>query len=240
MRSGNVTQFALPRINSIGVDGVGRYAEILESCQRLSDFLGEHEGIPAKACAPRPLLEAYLALPEAQQKQIHHAALTSYATCEDVVASGRSLKEHRFSVERHLARHRVRVDQDVLETIDKHACVEIYDFHFLQTFRTPNFFNYVEHSLEEFAILPYWEIFDREQEISEKIVHNATKILTGTHVGPMWNFIEDNIVREKGTRRATRLHTAVCAPIYGENSGEILGLIHVFDIAFHSNLMLLS
>jgi len=214
-----------------------RYNEILKIAESIGDLLRNVEGTPVKSKPTRKDLEAvFLSFSEAQQENLYQATLDYYRTCLAVITSKGSLRNNPGSVARHLARHRVRIDGNVFATLSQHQCVEIYDFQFVQTFRSPNFFNFVDHSIADFAILPYWEIFSRSAAVNDRILRNAQDILNGIHRGPMWNFVEDNIVKEKSSAKITKLHTIVCAPIYLEDSPEVVGLIHVFDIALQNEI----
>ncbi|RYZ99818.1 MAG: hypothetical protein EOP11_19025 [Proteobacteria bacterium] len=183
---------------------------------------------------------AYFAsLPEAQQMALLDSLRNYHEICADVSREG-LFRGHRHPIQKHLARHKVRMDQSVMDILDKHECVELYDYNFVQTYRSPNFLKYIDHSLEDLAVLPYYEMFTRSEEASKAVMVNAIRILMGEHKGPAWDFLGRHIVKEVGSARISRVNAIVLAPLYSKYSDEILGLVHVFDIENHTEITLMN
>jgi hypothetical protein len=230
----------LPKLTFSETEGVGLYRELTIACERMSEFLTTREGIDLPGLSRiGSLQDRFLAQNIESQRFQHQAMREFYEVCQEI-SKEQAFIDNKHSAKRHLWRRKLKVEDDVLEAIDNTVCVELYDVNLRQTFRTINFLRYIEHSLEELSILPYYEIFIRSEIVSERIAFNAQKILSGEHPAPMWNFIEPNIVKERGTTRVSRASTRCVAPVYDADTNEIVGLIHIFLIESQTQLKLLN
>ncbi|RZA02851.1 MAG: hypothetical protein EOP11_16450 [Proteobacteria bacterium] len=215
-----------------------RLAEIREISLSLGKVFAASEIEAGRELSRRDHSSYFASLPDAQQIALLNALREYHAICAEVTPEA-ARRGHKHAIQRHLARHKVRMDQGVMDILDRHECVELYDYNFVQTYRSPNFLKYIDHSLEDLAVLPYYEMFTRSEEVSKAVMVNSIRVLMGEHVGPMWNFLGRHIVKEKGSARVSRVNSIVCAPLYSKYSEEILGLVHVFDIENHTEITLM-
>lgn len=207
---------------------------------KLAGIFNAREQIGCRGLSREDLTEFFLGLDDGQQLAAQHSLEEYYATSMQLESEGISFRHHRDAVGAHLRRHRVRVSDDVAAIMDKHDVVELYDFHLVQTYRSPNFLKFTDRSLEELAVLPYYMMFTRSEKLSDRCIKNCLAMLTRAHEGPMWDFLERHIVKEKGSARVSSVNSIVAAPVYSERDGEIMGLVHVFDVEAHSELKLMN
>jgi hypothetical protein len=182
------------------------------------------------------LFDKFSSYSEQQQRALSQATLAYYKT---TVATHGETDKTKIALT-HCALNSIRFDDSLEKEIEKNLCVEMYNIDLIQTFRSPNFYKYTDYSIEELITLPYYEMFTRSNEVNGKILKNALAILNGSHNGPNWGFIEDNIVKEVGSGRVSKASCVVVAPIHSTETYEIVGLIQVFNVVSHHRIMAMN
>jgi len=97
--------------------------------------------------------------------------------CQDVIASGGSLKSSRTFVWRAFRAFGWKPSSKLFESMDEDHIVEVYDFNNVQLFRNMKFFEYCSYTLEDIFTRPWMNLFVRENpEQTEELVKCMTDL----------------------------------------------------------------
>jgi hypothetical protein len=129
-------------------------------------------------------------------------------------------------------RFKLIVPDNVLDKVESEAVVEIYDRKLMQRFRSPNFFNFTSHPLENLESRPYYELFKKRQDVEDLIGEKAVGILQGKNKDPDYVFAGVHRLWEINAPKnlVTTLESLVASPIYDSDDGSIAGIIHVCQV----------
>ena len=209
------------------------YDSFLDKLKELADHLRTHENINIQATSSRSFetRNKFYAYPAAQQNLIISNFNNYYDTCQELITSGHGLRDKMRNVLTHLKLHRLRIPTDSVLSITEGSCVELYDKNCVQTFRSPEFFQYTSHSLEDLVVLPYPELFDRSFERSKDCMVAVMQVLSGT-AQMVPEFCPDHIVREINSEKKiiSKSKGTLLSALMSETSDEVLGFLHVFEV----------
>lgn len=102
-----------------------------------------------------------------------------YEILSETHHSGKDLREAKHLLWNMLNRLKYRVTDDILSRIADHQIVEIYNLENIQVFRNLPFFKICSYSIDEIVSLPWWQLYKREDAISQLIFQYASKVLNG-------------------------------------------------------------
>jgi hypothetical protein len=122
---------------------------------------------------------------------------------------------------------------------------EIYDISLRQRFRSPNFFSYTSHTLEDLESRAYWQNFKKSEKVDEEIFSKAKAILVGAQTAPDYHFVGDNGEQKlweinSPRKLVTNLRSVVVAPIHDAQDGIVAGLIHICEVQNQVELFLVD
>lgn len=156
-------------------------------------------------------------LPEPVQNAILDNLRDSISITERAIKTGVNIeKETRALTWWALLKLKLRPRSDLFSHLNDSDIIEIYDANNIQVFRTFNMFQCISYTLEELFTYQWFELFKRDQNVTDQLVSMATQLLnaeTSDIIFPELppHFIEDLF----GPRRTcSEIQTRLGAPLY--------------------------
>lgn len=186
----------------------------------------EEEGLLVRPyqLASLPFFQA-LSLPE-QQQAIH--LIENYcAVCHSARQAGASLRDGREILDQALAHFNLQVDSEVFDFIGPRKVFEFYSVNQTQFFRTANFFEYTSYTIEDLYSRSWMNLYDRDEQITRKIIGYASQILSGVAKGIVRPDLPEHVISERASLEKIKISVffECLAPI--RQDGEIVGIVAV-------------
>lgn len=186
----------------------------------------EQEGLLVRPyqLASLPFFQA-LSLPE-QQQAIH--LIENYcAVCQSARQAGASLRDGRAILDQALDHFNLQVDPEVFSFISPRTVFEFYSVNQTQFFRTANFFEYTSYTIEDLYSRSWMNLYDRDEQITRKIIGYATQILSGAAKGIVRPDLPEHIILERASLEKIKISVFIeCfAPIL--QNGEVTGIVSI-------------
>lgn len=118
-------------------------------------------------------------LPEIKQIEVLNNFRCYFEVCSQTLAQGASLRDDKVFVWRMFQKMKVHPPSELMSSIQEGEVIEIYNADFVQVFRNLCFFEICSYSLDELLSRPFWELIHRDEKITNLIVEQASKLLTG-------------------------------------------------------------
>lgn len=110
-----------------------------------------------------------------QSQQI--ALLEQYVeVCEDLQKEGESLCNSPLFVWKMLQKMGLKANFDIFEHIGPTDIIEIYNYQNVQVYRNLFFFQICSYSFDELLSIPWWQLFRRDDQVSQLIFANGSAI----------------------------------------------------------------
>lgn len=170
-------------------------------------------------------------LPQAQKTLVLDSFRAYVEVCAEVVAQGASLRDDRIIVWRVLQRLKLHPPSDLMQEIKEGEVIEIYNSDFVQIFRNLRFFEICSYTLDELLSRPLWELVEREESITGMIVHQASKLLSGTINGLFQFDVPEHSIyeRESVGRNKITVKLTIGAPLWNAlgTPTALINFLHV-------------
>lgn len=128
---------------------------------------------------PDARLVYYSAMPSEQQISVLSAIKSYYGACQDCKAEGASLRDAPVLLWKMFRRLGVTPASDLFSYITNESVIEIYNDKSTQVFRNLCFFEVCSYTLEELFCRPWWELYQRDNSITQRLFAAAVNILRG-------------------------------------------------------------
>lgn len=184
----------------------------------------EQEGLLVRPyqLASLPFFQA-LSIPE-QQQAIH--LIENYcAVCQSTRQAGASLRDGQAILDQALAHFNMQVDPEVFKFIGKGTVYEFYCVNQTQFFRTANFFEYTSYTIEDLYSRSWMNLYDRDEQITRKIMGYASQILTGAKTGVIRPDLPEHVLSERASLEKIKISVffECLAPILQD--GAVVGIV---------------
>ncbi|WP_413584625.1 hypothetical protein [Bdellovibrio sp. HCB274] len=121
---------------------------------------------------------AFDKMPVAHQEPITQA-LVEWVDFFQMHSFGAEISEKQF-LWRFLKRFRMKAHPDFFTSVDDHTCFEVVDTRGRQTFRSISLMDCCSYSLDELVSIPWFELFHRDQEITDRYLGFQKQLSEGT------------------------------------------------------------
>ncbi|WP_347359686.1 hypothetical protein [Bdellovibrio sp.] len=156
-----------------------------------------------------PTMPFFNRLSTEEQEQALKDLLVYYQVCMDVKFQGDSLKDTRKFTERALARLNKRADPEIMDKLQPHHLVEIYNTANTQIFRSLPYFEVCSYSLEDIYCRKWFHLYERspdDQGLLDKTLgnfysHNPLRTIEVTD--------PEHLIREKDSLERMEILTKV-------------------------------
>lgn len=167
---------------------------------------------------------AFAKLPaEIQVKYLGH--FRNYAeVMAETHGAGHDLRESKFLIWNMLNRLGYRAVDDVISKVTDNQIVEIYNAENIQVFRNLPFFKVCSYSIDEILSLPWWELYKRDDQISQKIFQYASQVLNGEIETTVQPDIPVHYLEEKDSFNCHKMDIVVklMSPLVSQSSGNAI------------------
>ncbi len=214
--------------NVAGIPGpeLGEFKSLLEKFCALAKQEGVHL-TPYVGEGPR----FFAILPDLQKKVILDSFRAYVEVCAEVVAQGATLRDDRIIVWRVLQRLKLHPPSDLMQEIKEGEVIEIYNSDFVQIFRNLRFFEICSYTLDELLSRPLWELVEREEAITNMIVHQASKLLSGAVSGLFRFDVPEHSIYERYGRNKLTVKLTLGAPLWNAlgTPTALINFLHVIS-----------
>lgn len=191
--------------------------------------MGAREGLALKPFASEEL-PLFLALPcESQDRLV--SSLSAYCeVMQETLAEEGNIVRNQNTLWRMLGRLGWRSSSDLYQNLKDDYVLEIYDANGFQLYRSFNFFQLCTYTLEQIFTVPWFELYERDDAMSQANLLIAKNVLEVPELGTRAMGMGDHDVFEKKRpfRRRTRIRPRVISPLYGRR-GEVVGFVDSFS-----------
>lgn len=159
-------------------------------------------------------LEAWAALPELRKRGILKVFSEYHATCQEVHASGVSLRDNRALTAHSLRRAGLSTKHE-LNFVTDEKMVEIYNLENVQTFRSVNFFDYCNYTLLDVLAREWYVLYERLDAVNEGLFDTVKRAIES---GQPVKFQLPPVVmkeRDSNPRGIFQTHHQMVCPVYG-------------------------
>lgn len=172
------------------------------------------EGIHVRPYLPG--LPHFCRTPLEKQKLIIEQVRFYQEICSSQINEGYRIRDNRSLTWRAFRRLGLIPTSDFLSHITDEDIVEIYSTSHIQLFRNFTFFDLCSYTLEELMTQEWWRLFDRDPNIIEMIIQEATKILTGQITETYTPRIPEHVINEinSAEKNRTRCEIRKMAPLF--------------------------
>lgn len=143
-----------------------------------------------------PGLPLFSKLPEENKMKAISSLQFQYDLCMEQISEGYVLKDSPSFTWRALRKLGYVPTSDLFEKIRDDHVIEVYSADSVQVFRNLNFFEYCSYTFEEIHSLEWFNLFDRPQAITEKIIAATAKLFSGERRDIFDPQVPVHIVRE--------------------------------------------
>lgn len=124
-----------------------------------------------------------------------------------------------------------RPTSDLFHFITDDCVVEVYSHDFRQVFRNLKYFDFVTYNLGEVFSFEWTTLFERNNEIANKLSNFAVEILSGRISGTLtldtgWHQLKEQFSEEKNT---FWVNHKVLSPVFDQNTRSIAALVAISD-----------
>lgn len=173
----------------------------------------------------------FMALDTSHQQQTLENFRRYVEVCQEVVAQGIGLRDDKMLAWRMFQKMKVHPPSDLMQEIRQGEVIEIYNSDFVQTFRNMRFFEICSYPLDELLCRPFWELVYREESITQMIVHQASRLLSGTVSGLFQFDIPEHSIFEIESpgRNVMVVKQRIGAPLLGSDGAPaaLIAFLHV-------------
>jgi len=115
---------------------------------------------------------------------------------------------------------------DVFAKLEKDDVIEIYNSDFIQVFRSLNMFRFLSYSLEEILCYQWFELFKREQNITESLLSIASNMGAGKITSTVEPDLPAHTVEEifSASKNWAKMKFRLITPLFGPH-GQPAGLM---------------
>lgn len=169
-------------------------------------LLLEHEGLVRKPYI-NSSLPYFSRLATGHQIEINRHVRTYFEICLEMTTGGESLRDTPSLLWRMLSRLKLAPTEDLFNQFGQEHVVEIYNDSNVQIFRNFRFFEICSYSLEELFSRQWWELFRRDDQMTQRLFLLASKIFSGEFTGSVRPNIATHIVEEVASSLSFRVET---------------------------------
>lgn len=152
-----------------------------------------------------------------EQAYLAEKQLSDYLKiCQNTRADGHPIKDARFLVRKALEYYGFSFHEDVFTLIETGHVVEFYNMTHFQMFRTFNYFEYSSYTIEDMYCRPWFTLYERDQQINEKLLALGTPILLSDVKGPTHLDVGAHLITERASleRLQIRNKSTWMAPLF--------------------------
>jgi hypothetical protein len=130
---------------------------------------------------------------------------------------------------RMLKRLSIRTSDDLFTYLTDQDVIEIYDLDGRQLYRSFNFFSLCNYSLEQIYSVPWFELYERNSELTKANLDFVAEIIQHPELGTRATPVPVHEVREKRRphRRITRIQPRFMSPMF-DCKRNVAGFINTF------------
>ncbi|WP_291516368.1 hypothetical protein [Bdellovibrio sp. ArHS] len=99
--------------------------------------------------------------------------------CKSVHDVGGEIKDASLFVRKALQFYGYQYDPKILELVQNEYLTEIYNLSNIQLFRSFSYFQYASYTIEDIYTRPWIHLYERDPEVTAKLVATLTSIITG-------------------------------------------------------------
>lgn len=201
----------------------------LEKSEELSHLI-EKEG-----WVVRPYQSSALPYFRSLPDDVQHAAcneLEKYLEiCAEAQAAGHAIKDARLLVNYALKYNGLYFNEDVYKILEPGDVVEFYNLNHTQIFRTFNYFEYTSYTIEDIYCRPWFTLYERDENVTQKIIEMATPVFTGENLGVVFLDVGTHLITERSSLEKLQLRNKGnwVAPLFDENDVQI-GYVNVLRV----------
>lgn len=174
--------------------------------------------------------------------EIQSGIIATLSTCHDLCAgavrNGLTLRQNDLSLAWWAIRSfNLRPLSDVFSHLKENDIIEIYDKDHVQIFRSFDFFKFVSYSLDEICTHSWWELYERDEKVTEKMIEVANQAVENKNPRTLLAPFPTHFTTEKFSdqRRVTHIESRLVSPLLN-GQGEPSGYINAFSIVSVSSL----
>lgn len=144
--------------------------------------------------------------------------------CSEHISAGEKLTDSLSFTWRALRKLGLRPHSDLFNHIQEDDMIEIYNRDSRQLYRNFRYYDFCSYSFEELYSLEWWNLFDRDQKITDALLQEGIKVFSGEVAGYCLSATPKHIVREliSVDRLANAYQAKIIAPLYEGNNIEAL------------------
>lgn len=192
-------------------------------------FLVEQEGWVVRPYQNESL--PFFSVLAEEQKIATCDELTDYLKiCTQTQAAGHHISDARFLVNEAREHHGFYFHEDVNKLIEKGDVVEFYKTNHMQIFRTFNYFEFTSYTIEDIYCRPWFSLYERDKEITEKILTLAAPVFNGQQLTPLFLDVGVHLITERASLERLQLRNKAnwIAPLYKDE--DLVGYVNVLRV----------
>ena len=152
---------------------------------------------------------------------------------KEIEREGKKINDDKVVLWRMLARLGLIPQEDIFDKLDKSDVIEIYDKQSIQLYRNLNFFDLVSYSLDDILNRPWWDLYERDPKVTEKLFEIGAGVLSGRtpYTVNVAKIVPKHLVVDIGSEDPlqTLSQTKYFSPLKSKEN-TIEGFIHVFSV----------
>ena len=212
------------------------FVELEQAAHELCDLWRAATGRPAIAIHPAErdwVAERIRAQSPAARRAKQKHLLDAREYYSELIRDGIPLSDKRRGLQAFLRKFGLIVPQAdaVLEVLDQHTYVEIYNEQFRQVFRSLDFLEVTHYGLLALESCEWFELFDRSAAITEQQIALVQGILSGQYQTPLWRPLPPHTVKELRSEHpaSSQIEVTLYSPLF-DAAGTLQGGLHLFKV----------
>lgn len=200
----------------------GRFRELTARLSRLGDSVGT----PIRGYED-PGLPHFSRLPEGERTRTLALLETFIGVCESVVSEPQvSLADSTTLMWAAMKDFGLRPPSDLFDHLRGDQVVELYRPDGIQFFRNFQFYRYCSYTIEEVSSIPWFELYERSPEITERLMRLSQDLfsMTESRVVPIGVGPHRQLERRSRLRFEVQVENETAAPLF-DGEGRVAAII---------------
>lgn len=196
---------------SVNVDPIQLKQEFVDLTQQLSEIL-KSQGILKKPFL-EPSVPHFSALPQNKAEVITHHLRIIVEVYQECVASESKI-DTKKALWRFFAKTGITPDATVMDKIESHNVVEIYNTEHISIFKNLVFFDKISMNIEEIFCLPWWELMSISKVGYLYFIEMGVRLASGSIRHGFVPWFHSYVFQElKGDLWKVSINIKWCAPV---------------------------
>lgn len=130
------------------------------------------------------------------------------------------------------------VDPTFFEHLQENQTIEIYNTSNIQLFRNFNYFELSSYSLLHLISFQWFELFERDPKITEKILTGGREVLASQQKTKKWNIPKHELkeILLGDTPKTLVVENGTITPVFQKSDNKIIGVVNTLTVHSGSEL----